>query len=97
MKTTEGVTAATNGDQRRGSTAFHLTPSRTRLRSEGLGMGMPWGGMGRYTRVAGKGKNVQETFFFQASPVQAEGIYPQRGEIAEQVGYLKIALLVSHV
>lgn len=43
------------------------------------------------------GKSVQETCFLQASPVQAEGIYPQRGETAEQVGYLKIAVLVSHV
>ena len=42
-------------------------------------------------------KSVRKTCFLGASRVWAEGIYPQRGEVAEQVGYLKIAALVSHV
>ena len=42
-------------------------------------------------------KSVRKTCFLGASRVWAEGIYPQRGEVAEQVGYLKIEALVSHV
>ena len=42
-------------------------------------------------------KSVQKTCFLGVSRVWAEGIYPQSGEVAEQVGYLKIAALVSHV
>ena len=57
-------------------------------------MGTPRGCMGTHTRLAGKERVYKKPASFKQVLCKQKEIYPQRGEIAEQVGYLKIAVLV---
>ena len=54
-------------------------------------------GVGRYIRVAGNERVSGKPASSEQIVCEQKEIYPQRGEAAEQVGYLKIAAFVSHV